>query len=169
MTQLHPQATPSFLGDGINVAGATGLENHYFVDGIDITTPLYADRSIDLPYNFLKEVRVRTGGSSAEHGQALGAIVNVVTPNGGNHFTASGFAFFSSDNLQASVRETVGARQTGFRFYDAGATLGGPIVRDRAWFFLAYNPKYERRELTYGFGPISDVTYVHQFAAKITT
>jgi hypothetical protein len=165
---LQPEATPSFIGDGINIAGATGLENHYFVDGIDVTNPVNADKSIDLPYNFIEQIQLHTGGASAEDPQTLGGAVNVVTPSGGNEFVGSAFGFFTSGALQSSGRAAAARTQTGFSFYDAGATFSGPVKRDRAWFFLAYNPRFERTEFDYGFGSISDRTLVHQFAGKLT-
>ena len=165
---LHPEATPSFIGDGINIAGATGLENHYFVDGIDITDPISGDKSIDLPYNFIEQIQLHTGGASAEDPQTLGGTVNVVTPSGGNKFAGSAFGFFSSGALQSSGRTAAAKTQTGFSFYDAGATFSGPVAHDRVWFFLAYNPRFERTQFDYGFGSISDRTLVHQFAGKLT-
>ena len=165
---LQPEATPSFIGDGINIAGATGLENHYFVDGIDVTNPVSSGKSIDLPYNFIEQIQLHTGGASAEDPQTLGGTVNVVTPSGGNEFAGSAFGFFSSGALQSAGRAAGAKTQTGFSFFDVGATFSGPVARDRVWFFLAYNPRFERTHFDYGFGSISDRTLVHQFAGKLT-
>jgi hypothetical protein len=165
---LQPEATPSFIGDGINIAGATGLENHYFVDGIDVTNPIDGGKSIDLPYNFIEQIQLHTGGASAEDPQTLGGTVNVVTPSGGNEFAGSAFGFFTNGSLQSSGRTAADRTQAGFSFYDAGATFSGPVKRDKAWFFLAYNPRFERTEFDYGFGSITDRTLVHQFAGKLT-
>ena len=165
---LLPEATPSFIGDGINIAGATGIENHYFVDGIDITNPVSGANSIDLPYNFIQQIQLHTGGSSAEDALSLGGEVNVVTPSGGNEFAGRVFGFFSGSALQSKGRVAGEASQVGFSFYDVGATLSGPVARDRVWFFAAYNPRFERRDFRYTFGPMADETLVHQFAAKLT-
>lgn len=168
IAMLLPQATPSFLGDGINIAGGTGPENHYYVDGIDITNPIFGDKSIDLPYNFIHQIQVHTGGATAEDPMTLGGTVNVVTPSGGNEFAGSAFGFFSSSGLQSKGRTAAGGTQSGFSFYDAGVTLSGPVARDRVWFFAAYNPRFERRDFSYSFGPLEDITRVHQFAGKLT-
>jgi len=170
---LAPSAIPSFLGsgterDGINIAGATGFENTYFVDGINITSPIRGETSIDLPYNFLQQVEVRVGGSTAEDAQALGGVVNVVTPSGGNRLRGQVFGFFSNDGLETGARPVSGYSQTGFTFYDAGVSLSGPVVRDRLWFFSAYNATYERRDHTYGFGSLPDTKRQHLFAGKLT-
>ncbi len=164
---LAPTAIPSYRGDGPNIGGATGIENTYYVDGINITSPLFGDGSLDLPYNFIQQIQLSTGGSSADEAQALGGVINVVTPSGGNRFSGKVFGFFSSDGLQTSARQVVGATQTGYNFYDAGAVVSGPILRDKLWFFAAYNPAYERRVHTFGFGQIAAVSRVQQFAVKL--
>ena len=168
IAMLLPEATPSFLGDGINIAGATGLENHYFVDGVDVTNPGGGDKGMDIPYNFIQQIQLHTGGGRADDPMTLGGTINVVTPSGGNEFAGSTFGFFSSSALQKSGRIAGDATQSGFAFYDAGAMVSGPVARDRVWFFAAYNPQFERRDFKFGFGSMSDETLVHQFAGKLT-
>jgi hypothetical protein len=171
---LAPAAIPSYLGrvggipDGINIGGATGLENSYFVDGINITDVIHGGTSLDLPYNFVQQVEIRTGGSTAEDAQALGGVLNVVTPNGGEQIRGSAFGFYSADALRTDPRALLGSSETGFRFYDIGAKLGGPVLPRRLWFFAAYNRTAERREHALGFGPLSDVRRQHLFAGKLT-
>lgn len=165
---LLPQATPSFFpGDGINIAGATGLENRYFVDGIDITSLRSGGSSMDLPYNFIQQVQLRTGGADASDAAVLGGAVNVVTPTGGNQFRGSAFGFFSGRALQAPGRAVGGAMD--FSSTDVGGTLSGPLLRDRIWFFAAYNPRFEGQSLSYDFGDVAADSRIHQFAGKITT
>ena len=164
---LMPNSSPSYFGDAISIGGATGLENQYYVDGIKITSPVDAARSLDLPYNFIEQIRLSSGGATADEERAFGGVVNVVTPSGSNAFEQRVFGFFSSDGLQVNGRQTAGATQTGFRAFDAGLALSGPVVRDRVWFFAAYNPRVERRDHRYPFGPVNLVTRSHQFAAKL--
>lgn len=174
---LAPAAVPSFLGrdgggagvnrDGINIAGATGYENTYFVDGINITSPIRGETSIDLPYNFIQQMDVRTGGSTADDAQSLGGVVNVVTPNGSDRLKAQVFGFFANDGLEAPARPVSGYYQTGFTFYDAGASVSGPLVRDRLRFFAAYDENYERRDHTYSFGSLRATHLQHLFAGKL--
>lgn len=170
---LAPSAIPSFLGrggnrDGINVAGATGYENTYFVDGINITNPIKGESSIDLPYNFVQQIDVRVGGAQPGVPQALGGVINVVTPSGGNRWRAEGFGFFSNDALETTSRAVPGWHQTGFTYYDAGLSLSGPLLKDRIWFFGAYDHNYEQQDQTYGFGTLSDTKRQHLFAGKVT-
>jgi hypothetical protein len=58
---LLPHANQSFLGDEINVGGSTGLENIYYIDGVNVTEPYRASTGTNLPYNFIKEVQVKQG------------------------------------------------------------------------------------------------------------
>jgi hypothetical protein len=165
---LAPDATPSFFGDGVNVGGGTGLENNYFVDGINVTSPINGATSMDLPYNFIQQIEVRSGGSSAGDALSLGGVVNLVTPAGGNRFKGQVYGFLSGDALQSTARPVSGVTQTGFSFYDVGASLSGPIVRDRLSFFAAYNSNHERRDYSYGFGTMADTRRQHLFAGKLT-
>jgi hypothetical protein len=171
---LAPTAIPSYLGrvggipDGVNIGGATGLENSYFVDGINITDVIHGGTSLDLPYNFVQQVEIRTGGSTAEDAQALGGVLNVVTPNGGEQIQGSGFGFYSSDALRTDPKTLLGSSESGFRSYDIGAKLGGTVVPRRLWFFAAYNRTSETREHTLDFGPLRDIRRQHLFAGKLT-
>ena len=64
---LLPQANTSYYGDNINIAGNSGYENFYFIDGIDATDPFSGAGSINLPYNFIREIQVMEGGYEAEY------------------------------------------------------------------------------------------------------
>src|SRR4051812_7661658 len=75
---LVAEANASDFGDGVNIAGTTGLETAYYVDGMNVTVG--GGSSIELPFNFVREIQVLTGGYEAEYGRSLGGIVNVVTP-----------------------------------------------------------------------------------------
>lgn len=165
ITLLAPTSIPSYIGDGINIGGATGIENSYFVDGIDITDPIQGKTTLDLPYNFIQQIEIRTGGSTAEDAQALGGVINVVTPSGGDRLRGGGFAFFTADPLEADSRD--GSSES-FTFYDVGATLGGPLLPQRLWFFAAYNRTSETVKHTFSFGGLNDASHQHLFAGKLT-
>jgi hypothetical protein len=171
---LAPASVPSFLGraggipDGINIGGATGLENSYFVDGIDITDVIQGGTSLDLPYNFVQQIEIRTGGSTAEDAQALGGVVNVVTPSGGEQWSGGLFSFYSADALRTDPRAVLGSSESGFTFYDIGATLSGPLMRRRLWLFAAYNRTSEGRDHALPFGGLRDTRRQNLFAGKMT-
>jgi hypothetical protein len=169
MISLLPQSNLSYFGDGVNVGGATGFENKYFVDGVEVNDPLIGATSTYLPYNFIKEVEVKAGGYEAEFNSALGGVVNVVTNSGTNDFHGSIFGFFTGNNF-VSHQELglLDPTQGKFSDYDFGLSLGGPIVRDELWFFTAYNPTFENRDVNVpDFGNSVDRTIRHSFAGKL--
>jgi hypothetical protein len=167
---LLPQANISYFGDEVNMAGATGIENKYFVDGVDVTDSFLGIKGTDLPYGFVKEIEVKEGGYEAEFPSALGGIINVVTPSGGNDFHGSVSGFFTSNRFTASKRVgLLDPTQGGFSDYDVGLGIGGALVRDQLWFYAAYNPRVESRDVAVpSFGTAIDRNLTHSFAGKLT-
>jgi hypothetical protein len=170
ISTLLPLANQSYLGDDISFAGATGLENKYLIDGVDVTETYKGYTGTDLPYNFIKEISMIAGGYEAEYRSALGGILNVVTYSGGNEFSGEAFGFFTSNGLRGSQRQgplDIGSGR--FDDYDFGFRLGGPIIRDQLWFLGSYNPKVESREVPIpDFGTYTDRSVTHIFAGKLT-
>jgi hypothetical protein len=168
---LTPHANASALGDPVNIAGATGLENRYFVDGVDVTDPFRTAGGTNLPYNFVQEVQVRTGGYEAEYRSALGGTVNAVTYSGGNEFHGQLFGFFTSNSFSAtpkSVPTQPDANQN-YGLYDLGFGVGGPVVRDRLWYYAAYNPTIQNEDVPIpSWGTYQDHLRTQSFAGKLT-
>ena len=169
LISVLPHINTSYHGDPVNAGGSTGLENMYFIDGVNVTVPLNGASGTSLPYNFIRAVEVRTGGYEAQYGKALGAIVNAVTYTGSNEFDSNVFAFFTHDALAFEARAQPVLKETGFYSYDVGGRVGGPIVRDRVWYSAAYNPRFERAEKVLGaLGPQQETSTTHIFAGKLT-
>ena len=90
-------------------------------------------------------MEVKTGGYQAEYGRALGGVVNVITKSGGNTFHGDGFVYYDSTGTAAEQQFKPGdsgiaqMRVADGERFDYGADLGGFIVKDRLWFFGAYN------------------------------
>jgi Carboxypeptidase regulatory-like domain len=170
MITMLPLANTSFYGDGVSVGGSTGYENKYFVDGVEVTDPLFQTGGTSLPYNFVQEVEVRAGGYDADSRSALGAGLNVVTYSGTNDFKGSIFGFYTNNRL--GLDRKIGLSDPtagGFSLFDFGGSLGGPIIRDQLWFFAAYNPSFNRREVNVpDFGIRIDQLVVHSLAGKLT-
>ncbi|HEY0375606.1 MAG TPA: TonB-dependent receptor [Pyrinomonadaceae bacterium] len=129
-----------------SVAGSSGPENNYILDGVNTTDPAYGGSGANLPFEFIQEVEIKTGAYGAEYGKATGGIFNVITKSGGNEIRGDAFAYFSTKQL---VRETkffsnTGAAPNGFSELDAGFDIGGPIMKDKLWFFGAFNPQYRK-------------------------
>jgi hypothetical protein len=136
-----------------SISGASGLENSYVVDGVNIADPRfgglgtysssYGSIGTGVTYEFIDTVQVRTGGAEAEFAQATGGAVNVITRSGSNEFHGTGFAYASPGGLESDRRmitlEAGNTNITQEASSDLGFSFGGPIVRDRAFFFAAVN------------------------------
>ena len=168
-----PHANTSYYtGDPVNIGGATGLENAYFIDGVNVTDDHFQGvvSTLVLPYNFVRSVEVKEGGYDARYGRAIGGLVNAVTYSGGNTFEGDVFAFFTDRGLTGEQRTGFNdVRSDQFTNYDVGARVGGPIMRDRLWFSAAYNPQVESAERAVpGWGDFADRLRRHVFAGKLT-
>jgi hypothetical protein len=125
----------------ITVYGSSGAENTFLIDGVNTTGVEYGFQGKELNFEFIEEIDVKTGGYEAEYGRSTGAIVNVITKSGGNELHGDVFAYFDSDSLQRGTETVVstGGTVQGFSRQDFGADLGGYFIKDRLWFFGAYD------------------------------
>jgi outer membrane receptor for ferrienterochelin and colicin len=129
-------------GDSISVYGSSSAENAYLIDGINTTNLEYGAEGKELNFEFIQEIEVKTGGYEAEYGRSTGGIINVITKSGGNEFHGDAFGYFNDENLQADTKgvgETLEGAAIGFEKQDYGVDLGGYFVKDRLWFFGAYD------------------------------
>src|SRR5215213_305345 len=129
-----------------SVAGSSGPENNYILDGITVSDPAFGGSGANLPFEFVQEVEIKTGAFSAEYGKATGGIFNVITKSGGNEFRGDVFGYLTTKGM---VRETkqfsfTGSAPNGFSEIDAGVDVGGPIVKNKLWFFGAFNPQQRK-------------------------
>src|SRR5688572_17599458 len=141
------QIAPGTANDasGTTVYGSTGAENQYIIDGLNTTGVELGTEAKTMNFDFIQEVQVITGGLPAEYGRVTGGVVNAITKSGGNEFKGDVFAYGAGGTLQ-SDNATAGERPattTTVRDVsdekDFGVTLGGFVVRDRLWFFGAYD------------------------------
>jgi outer membrane receptor protein involved in Fe transport len=129
-----------------SVGGSSGPENNYILDGVNTSDPAFGGSGANLPFEFVQEVEIKTGAYGAEYGKSTGGIFNVITKSGGNDIRGDAFGYFTAKSF---VRKTtsfpaIGSAPNGFSEIDAGLDIGGPIKKDRLWFFGAFNP--QRRE-----------------------
>jgi hypothetical protein len=120
-----------------NVFGSTLGENAWYIDGQDTTDPVTATTSIAYNYDAIAEIEIQTSGFEAEYGRATGGLTNVITKSGGNQFSGTldlryrDTSFYTDgEHYDTSTLDT--------KYEDYAATLGGPIVRDKLWFFGGY-------------------------------
>lgn len=177
---IAPTVTRSGLRDSSgrerdpSVGGSSGPENNYILDGVAVSDPAFGGSGANLPFEFVQEVEIKTGAFGAEYGKSTGGIFNVVTKSGGNEFHGDVFAYFSSKSMVRSVKAAaipfVGSAADGFSEIDAGVDIGGPIVKDKVWFFGAFNPQRRKNFFltqTLGRGVNNEVTTPF-YAGKIT-
>ncbi|MGE0394668.1 MAG: TonB-dependent receptor [Vicinamibacterales bacterium] len=145
-----------------SIAGGTGLDNQYVVDGVNITNQgyggigsysiIFGSLGTATPFDFIKEVQVKTGGYEAEYGQSLGGVVNVVTKSGSNQWRGSAFAYTRPSALEAAWKTVTTANGTvntvGTGTSDAGFEMGFPLVQNRLFLFGAIDPTWETRDFT---------------------
>ena len=129
----------------LTIYGASSAENQWIVDGTNTTNVIKGIQGKAINNEFIQEVEVKTGGYQAEYGRALGGIINVITKSGGNEFHGDGFVYYDSFDWKAQQKITDQdsiadfMRVADYTRTDFGADLGGYFVRDRLWFFGAYD------------------------------
>lgn len=139
----------------IAVYGSTGAENVYYIDGVNTTGAEYGFQGKELNFEFIQAVDVKTGGYEAEFGRSTGGIINVITKSGGNELHGDVFAYHDDDAQQSSSEQIFSTSGTplGFTREDFGIDLGGYIVKDKLWFFAAYDKVKNTRNTALPAGP----------------
>jgi hypothetical protein len=144
-----------------SISGGSGLENNFIIDGVNISDAGYGAAGSysttfktlgnAITFDFVQEIQVKTAGFEAEFGQSTGGSLNVITKSGTNAFHGSLFGYFRPDGLESSYRQLSSANgtvnTTGTSVKEVGFTVGGPIVKDRLFFFAAFNPQWESATL----------------------
>ena len=158
---------------GFSVGGGSDSENQYLVEGQDTENISGGASGANVPFQFIQEVQVKSSGIEAEHGGALGGVVNVVMKKGQNGYHGSFFGTYEGDSLNGSPNAglrydpaggpsgpfTVGGVPMGpgfddgsqtyqpkrdhYRIIQPGFTIGGPIMKDRLFFFLGFAPQID--------------------------
>ena len=128
----------------LTVYGATSVENQFIIDGVNTTNVIRGFQGKAINNEFIQEVEIKTGGYQAEYGRALGGVINVITKSGGNDFHGDGFVYYDNFGMRADQVITSndifqGMRVNGYNRTDFGVDLGGRFVKDKLWFFFAYD------------------------------
>ena len=148
-------------GDEISFAGQRGIFNNISLDGGDYNNGFFGEQaggqraSIDITLDAIKEFQVIATGAPAEFGRTAGGVVNVITKSGTNANKGSLFYFQRMEELTGDLSD--GSKLEGFHREQYGGTLGGPIKKDKAFFFLAVegiNANFERPNLSRQLGDV---------------
>jgi hypothetical protein len=123
------------------------------LDGVDVSDPALGSQWVLPSMDWVQEVQVVGLGADAEYGGFTGAVVNLITKSGGNELTGDARVYFSNDSLN-SDSAPAGAEGTNkvSKDLDASFNLGGPIIRDKVWFFLSGNERDRAIDPFYSFG-----------------
>ena len=133
-------------GDEITVAGQRGIYNNISVDGADFNNPFFGEQrggqrpAFTFNLDAVQAMTVVNDGANAEFGRSGGGFVTVLTKSGTNEFGGSVHYFGQTDALSASQFRNQG--NPSFAQNQVGLTFGGPIVRDKAFFFIAYDQQF---------------------------
>ena len=181
-----PGSSGNGLSYGYSIGGAADSENGYLIEGQDTENISGGYSGANVPFQFIQEVEIKTSGIEAEHGGALGGVVNVVMKKGSNAFHGQFFATYetsaadgspipflrydpNSSGLPDTSTSCAGGpcggfdaaaqeyqrKKDHFRFIQPGVTVGGPVVKDRLWFFLGFAPYVQSQARTVDFTPSS--------------
>ena len=144
-----------------SIGGATGLENQYIIDGVNLTdvgygglgvfSPTYGSLGTGINLSFVQEVQVKTGALEPKYGRADGGVALIVTKTGGTQYHGALSAYAAPEIFSATQRyaDNFGRTNVHGRIfsqpqYDAALELGGPVPigvhRDKLFFFGAFNP-----------------------------
>src|SRR5262245_35539125 len=154
----------------ISIYGSTSSENLFLIDGVNTTNVIKAFQGKDINNEFIQEVEVKTGGYQAEYGRNTGGVVNVITKSGGNEFHGGVFGYYNDTGMRADVdiEQTPAFSEQGTaddiangggpNFFlskevrqEWGMDLGGFVMKDKIWFFGAY----DRVQINNNVEPIS--------------
>ena len=157
---------------GFSVGGASDSENSYLVEGQDTENISGGYSKANVPFQFIQEVQIKTSGIEAEHGGSLGGVANVIMKKGSNAWHGEAFTMFelagadANQNAQylrydptAAVGPTgldpgpqiYSPKKDSFSTVQPGFTIGGPILKDKLWFFAGFAPLFNNVEKTVDF------------------
>jgi hypothetical protein len=168
LLKIAPSTRPEPLNGGFQVDGASGSENTFIIDGQEVThfrTGVLRAND-NLPFSLVQEVQIKSSGFEAEFGGATGGVINVVTKSGGNEWHGEFGSQFRPGSWQGQPPRFLRAFRTGNATLnpstfvdipeyiqprkDGGydlfptANLGGPIMKDRLWFFASFSPQIQK-------------------------
>ena len=134
-------------GDELTINGQKGIANNISVDGADFNNPFFGEQRGGQrpPFTFnldaVKEVVVVAEGAPAEFGRSNGGFVNVVTKSGTNDLHGTVHSYFKSDSLSSPPKRADGTKASKYDFsqQQLGFTLGGPLKKDKAFYFVAFD------------------------------
>jgi hypothetical protein len=145
-------------GGNYSIGGASGLENQYFIGGVNITNSGYGAigaydvvrgaTGTGVTTEFLENLDIRDGGFEAEYGGALGGVISATVKTGTNDFHGEVFAYYAPSTLRSTSNTYVHPggsiwSPTDNHFFEGGFAVGGPIIKDKLFFYVGYDPIWD--------------------------
>jgi hypothetical protein len=137
-TQLFPE-TSAVAGQGISVASQRNLSNSFIVDGLSANDDAAGLSGIPYGVDAVEQFQVVTSGGQAELGRALGGYISVVTKSGTNRRHGTVYDFIRDDNFNG--RNALSGRKLPMDQQQYGASAGGPLVRNRTFYFSNFEQR----------------------------
>ena len=131
-------------GANPNINGGTLQSNQYYLDGNSTTDPVTGTFSMNFNFDAIEDLEVITAGYDARYNQGLGGTINIVTKSGGNTFEGTASAFYLTSALQSAGNRYISISRASVDNVELNGSLGGPIVKDRFWFYIAYQFNWNR-------------------------
>src|SRR5262249_53675507 len=139
-SQLNRDDTPSIGAagtSGLNIGGQRARNNYVSVDGANFNDAGVNGVRSTLSQDAVQEFQIITNGYSAEYGQAAAGVINIVSKSGTNNYHGSAFGYFRNRYIQAT-NPFSNVYQPGYTRAQYGLTFGGPIKKDKTFFFFSY-------------------------------
>jgi carboxypeptidase family protein/TonB-dependent receptor-like protein len=134
---------------GINTAGQREDTTNWLVNGVNLNDNIQNQLTFQPPIDTLAEYKIDNSSFPAQYGRNAGAIVNLATRSGTNEYHGELLEFFRNNALDArNFFNQSGVPQSPFKRNDFGVDFGGPVVRNKAFFFLAYEGIRQHQALT---------------------
>ena len=151
LAQVAPGANSDQYGTSVN--GTTSPENAFIIDGVSANDPAFGVNAVPLSSEFVKEVNIITAGYLPEYGRSVGGVMDVVTKTGSNEFHGSVFGSITPgafEGERAQIAREGSVIQTNpslGAIRDFGFEIGGPILKDKLWFFAGFQVALQRYNL----------------------
>ncbi len=135
----------------LSISGATAFDNVFMMNGVDINDNLFGTANNLFIEDAIQETNVLTGGISAEYGRFTGGVINVITKSGGNNFSGSFRENFANPKWidETPRQKSLNIQNADILSTTSEGTFGGPVSKDRLWFFSS--GRYEKANSTNTF------------------
>ncbi|PIE91283.1 MAG: hypothetical protein CR997_01710 [Acidobacteria bacterium] len=145
VVSLSPGVTNGGPSGNIQISGGQSFENLFMINGVVVNENVRGQPHQAYVEDAIQEVSVLTGAISAEYGNFTGGVVNTITKSGGNEFSGSFRAHFDNDAWMAKRPNSNSQPESNLNHVES-FTLGGPILKDRLWFFTSGRKRDDETE-----------------------